>query len=500
MAGTAVITVIVLCLVTALGVPAVHSQEDKLKRIDAFIETTMKQYGVPGASVAVVKDGEIIYLKGHGLRKTGTEEKVDENTIFQLASVTKTFTAASVAAMVDRGKMGFDEEVMKTIPNFALKDPYPTRYTTPRDLLAHRTGLPAFTGDLFDHLGYTREEVIKRVRHIEPACSFREKANYSNVGYFLAGEAAAYAAGAQWEDVVTENLLKPLEMKRTGFTRTLDQQSNVASPHAVVNGKTGTIPNNLQAVLTAAGAMTSTASDLSRYMIMLLDGGKYGGREVLKEASVKAMFTPAMVDEPGFAELPPISEDTGFDYGLGWGIYYWKNHKILEKGGALDGMRSVVVLVPELRLGIAVLANMNLTVLPEAVRAYVLEEYLGEAGYNMQAEIMQRSKKLEAMIGMDTVVKPENPKPASKRISAYTGTYENDLYGKFAVLEDGDKLKVEAGPAKYTGALIHVNYDTFHLKWPIFISIPDEVTFVIDARGDVTEFIDSHLGRFKKVD
>jgi len=499
MVRTAIISAITLCLFTGFGLSAPRSQEIKLEGLDAFIEQAMKEYRVPGASVAVVKDGKITYLKGHGFRKTGTEERVDENTIFQLASVTKTFTAASVASMVDRDKVDFDEEVVKILPNFALKDPYPTRYTTPRDLLAHRTGLPAFTGDLFDHLGYTREEVIKRVRYIEPACSFREKANYSNVGYFLAGEVAAHAAGAEWEDVVTENLLEPLGMKRTGFTRTLDQQSNVASPHAVIDGQIKTISNSRQLVLAPAGAMTSTASDLSQYMIMLLGGGKYNGREVLKEDSVNQMFTPAMVDEPGFAELPPISKDTGFDYGLGWGIYYWKNHKILEKGGALDGMRSIVVLVPEIKLGIAILANMNLTVLPEAVRAYVLEQYLGKAGYDMQAEIMQRSNKLESMMGLTNIVKPENPGPASKKPGAYTGTYENDLYGRFTVLQDGDNLKVEAGPAKYTGTLKHVNYDTFYLKWPIFISAPDEVTFVIDAQGSVTEFIDDVLGRFKRV-
>ena len=500
MIRAAVITALTLVFLMSTGLSGAHSEEDKLKGLDLFIKTAMKQYGVPGVSVAVVKDGDVIYLKGHGIRKTGTEEKVDENTIFQLASVTKTFTAASVASMVDRGKIGLDQEVVTIIPNFALKDPYPTRYTTPRDLLAHRTGLPALTGDLFDHLGYTREEVVKRVRYIEPACSFREKANYSNIGYFLAGEVAAYSAGRPWEDVVVENLLTPLEMKRTGFTKTLAQQSNVASPQAVVAGEVRTIPNNLQLVLGPAGAMTSTATDLSHYMLMLLDGGKYRGREVLKEDSVKAIFTPAMVDKPGFAEFPPISENTGFDYGLSWGIYYWQNYKILEKGGALDGIRSVVVLVPEIRLGIAVLANMNLTALPEAIRAYVLEEYLGKAGYDIQSEIMQRWNRLASMFGLSNIVEPKHPGPASKKMADYTGIYENDLYGRFSVVTDGDRLKVEAGPAKYTGSLTHVNYDTFYLKWPIFISAPDELTFLIDAKGNVTEFIDDTLGRFKKVD
>lgn len=493
-------TTIALCLLMGLGLPAAGSGNNKLQGLAAFIESAMQQYATPGAAVAVVQDGKIVYLEGHGLRKIGTEERVDENTVFQLASVTKTFTAASVAAMVDRGKVGWCQEVMQIIPFFALKDPYSTRYSTPQDLLANRSGLPALTGDLFDHLGYTREEVIRRVRYLEPACSFREKANYSNIGFFLAGEVAAYAAGAQWEDVVRETLLRPLGMQRTGFTKTLSHESNVASPHAIIGGKTTVIPSNLQLVLAPAGAMTSTASDLSRYLILLLEGGRYNGRQILKEDSVKTMFAPAMVDQAGFAELPPISAETGFDYGLGWGIYYWKSHKILEKGGALDGMRAIVVLVPRLRLGIAVLANLNLTVLPEAIRAYILEQYLGEAGYDLQAQILERSKQLESRLGLATTFRPEHPKPASKPLKAYTGVYENDLYGKFAIVEAGNQLKVQAGPAHYTGILTHVNYDTFYLKWPIFISAPDEVTFLIDAKGKVTEFVDDPLGRFKRVD
>jgi CubicO group peptidase (beta-lactamase class C family) len=477
-----------------------RSAEDELEGLDAFIELAMKEYGVPGASVAVVKEGDVVYLKGFGVRKAGESEKVDGDTVFQLASVTKTFTAASVASMVDRGKMGFDEEVIKIIPDFALMDPYSTRYTTPRDLLAHRTGLPPFTGDLFDHLGYSRKEVIRRVRYFTPACSFREEANYSNIGYFLAGETAAYAADSPWEDVVRENIVKPLGMMHTGFTNEIEEQKNLAFPHAVVDGETRVIPFNKQKVLAPAGAMISSTSDLARFLIMHLNEGKYRGKKILAPESVEQIFKPAMVDEPTFAELPPISADNGFTYGLAWGIYYWHNHKILEKGGALDGYRSVVVLVPDLKLGIAVLANMNLTVLPEAIRAYVLEQYLGESEYDMQDAIMERSKKIKEMLGLDTTVKPENPRPPSKDLDAYTGSYENELYGEFSVVKDGDTLKVEAGPAKYTGTLTHVNYDTFYLRWPIFISAPDEVSFVIDAEGNVTEFIDDPLGRFKRVD
>jgi CubicO group peptidase (beta-lactamase class C family) len=490
---------ILLTLLITVRMEQARSAADELEGLDAFIELAMEEYGVPGASVAVVKDGDVVYLKGFGVRNISGKDKVDGDTVFQLASVTKTFTAASVASMVDRGKIGFDEEVIKIIPDFALMDPYSTRYTTPRDLLAHRTGLPAFTGDIFDHLGYSRKEIIKRVRYFTPACSFREEANYSNIGYFLAGETAAYAADSSWEDVVRENIIKPLGMMHTGFTYGIEGEKNLAYPHAVVDGETKLIPFNEQRVLAPAGAMTSSASDLARFLIMHLNGGKFRGKKILTQESVEQIFKPAMVDEPTFAELPPISDDNGFSYGLAWGIYYWHNHKILEKGGALDGYRTVVVLVPDMKLGIAVLANMNLTVLPEAVRAYILEQYLGEADYDMQDAIMDRSKKIKEMLGLDRTVKPENPRPPSKDLDAYTGTYENELYGEFTILKDGGSLKVEAGPAKYTGSLTHVNYDTFYLKWPVFISAPDEVSFVIDAQGNVTEFIDDPLGRFKKV-
>jgi CubicO group peptidase (beta-lactamase class C family) len=182
----AVITSVITLLFMYAEACSLLAAEGQLEDLDDFIELAIKQYEVPGVAVAVVKDGDIIYLKGFGVRSIEKKDKIDGDTVFQLASVTKTFTAASVASMVDRGKIGFDEEVINIVPNFALMDPYATRYTTPRDLLAHRTGLPPLTGDLFDHLGYSRSEVIKRVRYFTPACSFREEANYSNIGYFLA--------------------------------------------------------------------------------------------------------------------------------------------------------------------------------------------------------------------------------------------------------------------------------------------------------------------------
>jgi CubicO group peptidase (beta-lactamase class C family) len=489
-----------ICLVFAFSPGGIYSKDNELKDLDAFVEKARLDYGVPGVSVAVVKDGKAVFVKGFGVSKVGSEAKIDGDTIFQLASVTKTFAAASVGVMVDRGKIGFDEQLINILPDFALKDPYPTRYATARDFLSHRSGLPAFTGDLLDHLGHSRQEVIRKVRFMEPACSFREEANYSNMGFFLAGESAAVAAGTTWEELVEESLLKPLGMKRSGFTREVGQQKNTAFPHAIIEGETQVVPYNKQLVLAPAGGMTSTAADMAHYMAMLLDGGKYQGKEVLKPGTVQQMFTATMVEEPGFAELPPISETNGYAYGLGWGVYHWKNHRIVEKGGALDGMRSITVLVPEKNLGITALANMNLTVLPEAIRAYVLERYLGKADEDMQAEIMERSKKIAAILNLDGEDEIKNPQPPSLDLKAYTGKYQSDLYGVFTIgLEEG-ALSVAAGPAQYPGSLTHVNYDTFHLRWPIVISGPDETTFTIGPDGKVRGFTTETIGTFERIE
>jgi CubicO group peptidase (beta-lactamase class C family) len=498
MANTSLILIIATSLCFIFFSEKLYSEENKLDGLDTFVEKAMEEYQVPGVAVAVVKDGEVVYLKGFGVREIGKDAKVDPDTIFQLASVTKTFTAAAVGTMVDKGKVGFDDEVITILLGFALMEPYPTRYSTPRDLLAHRTGLPAFAGDLLGELGYDRAEVLHRVRFIKPSYSFREEAAYSNVGFFTAGQVAAVAADSTWEDVVRDNILKPLEMSRSGFTNELAKHKNVAAPHGKLDGEIKLVRRDTQQILGAAGAMISTASDMTHYMNMFLAGGKYKDKLVLTSDTIKEMFAPSMVEKPGFAELPPISEKTGFSYGMGWGNYHWKNLEIVEKGGALAGIRSVIVLVPELNLGITVLANLNLTVLPEAIRAYILEQYLGKANYDMQAEIMERAKNLAYLTGKPLTL-PENPKQPSKPLSAYVGSYENDLYGTFNVVEDKDSLKIEAGLAKYPGTLKHWDYDMFLLKWPSINTGYDEVIFVIDGKGNVSEFLTESYGTFKRV-
>jgi CubicO group peptidase (beta-lactamase class C family) len=487
---------------SGLTTPAAAAQApaaDPTAGLDTFIQKAMTDYGVPGASVAVVKDGKTVFLKGYGTRRARENAPVDENTVFQIASVTKTFTAAAAAALVGEGRLDWDDEVITKLPEFALYDPYPTRHTTVRDLLAHRTGLPAFTGDLLGEVGYDRREVLRRIRFVPPAASFREKALYSNLGIFAAGEVAARVAGSSWDDVVQGRLLTPLGMTRSApSVRTSPKDDNRSGTFGRVNGRVQAITPSHQFVMGAAGSMVSTASDLSRYMRTLLGGGSLDGRPVLTAKAVDEMFEPSMVSEIGFAEALPISQETGFGYGMTWGYYYFHGAKVLEKGGALDGARAVIVLVPERQLGIAVLANMNLTIIPEAIRAYVLERELGPATPNTQATLLETQKKVDTLLDPDAP--PANPGRVSVPLAAFAGTYESDVYGPFVLTAAGDGLNIAAGPGRYAGKLRHFSRDTFTLSWPLIDYGTQDVTFTIGPDGKPTGFSTQTFGAFKRVE
>jgi CubicO group peptidase (beta-lactamase class C family) len=483
---------------TAPAVAAQAPAADPTSGLDRFIREGMTAYGVPGASVAVVYRDKTIFLKGYGTRRVGERAPVDENTVFQIASDTKTFTAAALAALVGEGRLDWDDEVITKLPEFALYDPYPTRHATVRDLLAHRTGLPAFTGDLLGEEGYDRREVLRRIRFVPPAASFRERALYSNLGFFAAGEVAARVAGTSWEDVVRSRLLRPLGMSRSATSvLTAPKDDNRSGTFGRVGGRIVAIKPSHQIVMGAAGSMVSTALDLSRYMRMLLDGGKIDGKPVLSAKAVEEMFQPSIVSEISFTETLPIREETGFGYGMGWGYYYFHGSKVLEKGGALDGARAIIVLVPERQLGIAVLANRNLTILPEAIRAYVLEQELGPASPDTQRTLLEAQKKVDMLLEPDPA--PADPARTSVPLAAYAGTYESDIYGPFVLTPAGDELKIGAGPVGYAGRLRHFSRDTFTLSWPLINYGTQDVTFTIGPDGTPTGFITETLGNFERI-
>jgi len=371
----------VVILAASLGTVSLRAAEPF--DISKIVETNLAEYRVPGAVVVVVEDGKITHLQGYGVRNVETKAPVDADTIFQLASMTKTFAAATYAAYaaaVDAGAAGWEQPVREVFPEFRLHCPYATQRTNGVDLLVHRTGLPPFVGALYESLGFNRVEVLERIPLIEPSTSFRERAQYSNISYFLAGEAAASAMETTWMDLPEKSILAPLKMTRSGIAgKLLPDDTNVALPYVLeqTNQWREARPDT-KPVFLAAGAMSSTGRDLANYLTLMLEDGAFEGRAVLSSESVGEIFRPIIAVEPGLAELPPIGINTVFTYTPGWAVCYYNGQRVLEKGGALAGFRALLMLLPDQNYGVAILSNFNFTAFPEAVRAALLQEKLGD--------------------------------------------------------------------------------------------------------------------------
>src|ERR1700761_8552826 len=226
--------------------------------IDRLAARAMKEFSVPGIAVAIVRDGRVVLAKGYGVRELGKPEPVDADTLFAIGSNTKEFTAASVAILVDEGKLHWDDRVIDYLPDFRMWDPYVTREFTIRDLLTHRSGLGIGAGDLMfvTATDFTRTDLLRALRFLEPASSFRSQFAYDNLVYVIAGQVVAVASGQPWEDFVTARILKPLHMDACAADDTrLTDRGNLAAPHVVVDGKLTRIPALSIPLVAPAGAI-----------------------------------------------------------------------------------------------------------------------------------------------------------------------------------------------------------------------------------------------------
>jgi len=476
---------------------AAAAGNDPVAELDAFITKALKEYQVPGAAVAVVKDGKAMLVKGYGMRDATKPGAVDENTIFQLASVTKTLTAAAAATVVDEGNLDWDTPIFNYLPEFVGYDPYMTRWLTERDLLAQRTGWPAFTGDQLDSFGYDRAEILRRLRFFKPRYSLREVAQYSNPGFFVAGEVAARCAKQSWNDLVEQRLFKPLEMSRSGTVIKALKDPNATAAHAFVDGKIVVVEPSELDVTGAASSGTSTAADMSKLMLMFLNKGTYNGKRMLKPETVAEIFKRSMVSAIDFTDLPPISDATGFYYGLGVSSYDYAGHQIIEKSGALAGVRTTIVLVPDKNAGIVILANLNLTAFPEAVRAYFLNQVVGIDPEADQKKILALNEKLKKLMAPPPA--PKNPGKFNAPLQSLFGVFENNYYGRCEILPDGSGVKMQFGPAKYPATLKHWNNGAFLMQFPGATQTPSVTTFLIGEDGNADILVSESLGVFTRV-
>ena len=476
----------VLCLLLQAEA---FSQAGTLAGFDAYVAKAVQDWRTPGLAIAVVKDGQVVFTKGYGVRELGKPQPADTHTLFAIGSTTKAMTAALVGMLVDEKKLGWDDPVVKHLPWFQVKDPYLTREITVRDLLTHRAGLGNVDFLWYGQTTSTRE-VLERVRLLEPSYSLRSSFIYQNVMYAAAGAVIEAASGKPWNEMLRSRIFEPLGMKESIATAaTLSQQPNVARPHALVDGTLRAIENVSVDAVAPAGAVWSSVHDMSKWMQMLLDNGKAGTRVLLQPETVQQLFTPqTMVTREEFYPTARLTKPHWTTYGLGWFQQDYRGRALDYHTGSIDGMVAIHGLIRDERLGVYVLANRDHTELRHALVLNVVDRFTGGGDRDWSAELLTLYGDLQAEA--DAKRKAEEGKRVAGTsptlpLARYAGTYSDPLHGDALVKLDAGRLRVRYGSA-LDGPLEHWNYDTFRAKWDAEWRGTALVTFQLDEHGEPT--------------
>jgi CubicO group peptidase (beta-lactamase class C family) len=458
---------LILLMSMALAAPAgdVTSQRvtAALPELDRLAEQTLKKTGLPGMAIAVVYKDKVVHLKGLGVREIGKGDSIDADTVFQLASVSKPLASTVLAAIVGEKAIGWDDRIIDHDPGFRMYDPWVTRELTFRDLLCHRSGLPDHAGDLLEDIGYSRDEILRRLRFEKPSSSFRSQFAYTNFGYSEAGFAGARAAGMSWDVLATEKLFRPLGMKSSSY-RFADFMAaqNRARTHVRVGDQWVAKYTREPDAQAPAGGASSTARDMGQWLRLQLAGGKFDGKQLIAADALGETHRPQIVNHP--PKNPAI--DRAGSYGLGWNVNYDDAGRVhLSHSGAFGlGAGTVVTMLPAEELGIAVLTNGMPIGAAEAVALSFVDLALTGKVEKDWLDIVRPSfialMKPEYGTEVDCskpIAQPTPPLP----FEAYIGTYGNDYYGDLEVAAKDGSLVLRLGPKKTSFALRHWNRDVF---------------------------------------
>jgi CubicO group peptidase (beta-lactamase class C family) len=441
---------------------------------DAYVARTLKEFDVPGAAVAIVKDGRVVLAKGYGVQTLGQPTPVDAHTRFGIASNTKAFTGAALAMLVEEGKLQWDAPVIRYLPAFAMYDPYVTRELTVRDLLVHRSGLGLGAGDLlwWPSSAYSRDEAVRRLRYLPPATSFRSTYAYDNVLYMVAGELVRAVTGQTWEEYVAARILSPLAMNETAIGyRAAEQGGNLATPHAEVEGVVRPVPPYTGENANPAAGLHSNVSDMAKWMIVQLDSGRVAGRErIFSPRSTREMWsivTPIPIGTPA-PELSHLRL-TFNGYGLGFVINDYRGHKRVTHTGGLPGYLSQLTLIPELNLGVVVLTNQESGAAFNSITNRVLDHYLGQRPFDYPSAYSTILKRQNAQV--DSVVRAANAERDSASgpslpLERYAGRYRDQWYGDVVIAPENGRLMIRFEPTpELAGELVHWKQDAFVARW-----------------------------------
>lgn len=399
--------------------------------LDSIVNHALDTFNIPGVAIGVVVDGEIVLSKGYGYRNLDKQLPVTENTLFAIGSCSKAFTAFILGQLVDEGKISWDDPVNTHIPEFRLMDPYATEHVTIRDLLAHRSGL-AGHDLLWCHPDFTRADVIPSLQHLEPACTLREKFNYNNLMYIVAGIIIEKVTGQTWEEALSSRILAPLSMvKSNASIQEMQNDENYSSPYS----ENASIPFRNLTCTAPSGAINSNVSDMVNWIQLQLSNGTFQDKRLISKETLEEMHTIQMA-----ITSPHDEEVYGFGYGLGWCVGIFRGNYYLNHAGGVDGFISQVSLLPQQKMGVVVLTNSSSdgAYVVSSITNTIIDQLLEKTNVDW----VEKSKAIRAIKKEPPPVENSNTTP-SHQLEEYVGHYEHPAYGILQVkLEDNHLLAV----------------------------------------------------------
>jgi CubicO group peptidase (beta-lactamase class C family) len=469
--------------------------------IDRLCENAVKIWHVPGLAVGIVRNDEVVYLKGFGVRRLGSPEPVTPDTLFALASCTKAFTTAAMAMLVDGGKLAWDDPVRKHVDYFHLSDPLADANVNLRDLVTHRTGLGS-NDLLWYRAPWERREIIRRIGLVKPKYPFRSTFQYQSTMFAVAGCAVESASHMRWEEFVQRHILGPLGMTGTNFTTTAAQSAaDRATPHRHNSqGKIETISWYPMAHPDPAGSINAGARDLCRWVRFQLGDGTFQGQKLVSPEALAETHAPQIVIplKGPAREMNPLTHL--MSYAMAWVVQDYRGHLQISHAGAIDGFRAHITFLPADRVGIVLLNNLHNSEMNLALGNAIADLLLGFPAKDWNACIGRAVEKREAAAREKREAREAGRHYGthpSRELVAYAGDYENAAYGTAHVSADDGGLHWKWGT--FAGELEHFHYDTFTLANDL-LGRP-EVLFTLDANGNVAtmKVLDLMDVEFKKV-
>jgi len=480
----------------------VSGQKVTSKQIDSIVKSAMDNFTVAGVAVVVVKDGKIVHKKGYGVKNINTGEKVDTQTNFAIASNSKAFTTAAISLLVEEGKLSWKDKVVDIIPEFRMYNDYTTMNFNIEDLVTHRSGLGLGMGDLMffpDGSDFTIKDILKNFQYFKPVSAFRTKFDYDNLLYLVAGEVIKRVSGKSWETFVKERIFTPLKMNHTYASLTyVPKGSNLALPHLNKAKKiwlTQAERWDPEKINGAAGGICSNVDDLSKWLLVQLNHGKYGkdlSKQLFSAESQQNMWqihTVLPVHNPRYH-----SHFSG--YGLGWFLTDVDGKMMVSHTGGLMGMLSKTVMIPDINLGIIVLTNTYLdgAGVFSAVTQSIVDKYLDKPTFDWikyYAEALHKKDTQANEVVKQVWQKVKKLKKTEIDLSNFSGTYRDPWFGNIVIENQGDKLWFKsARSSKLSGQMYYYGNNTFVVKWTDrgLMDADAFVIFQLDEKGKAQDF------------